>query len=196
MIADLFEIKAKGIHEKGLFATRFIPKGTILIFPCKKCGTYSKGDLAKLPKKELEFVLHHEVMDEHGLMSKYCDKRLLYINHSCNAHILETDKGFDIAVRDIKKGEEATEDYRVFEEEGFHFVGGCKCGERNCMKNTAFRPPAPKKLQGIWERRINAAVRLVGSVKQPLRTRLLREHPRLDYLFKNAKGLSRESNPD
>lgn len=43
MIADLFDIKETSRYGKGIFARRFIPKGTIVyFFPCKKCGTYSE----------------------------------------------------------------------------------------------------------------------------------------------------------
>jgi len=187
MIANLFEIKKTSSGEKGLFATRFIPKGTIDAFRCKKCGTYSKKELAKLSKKELRFVMDHEVMGKSGLYSKYCDKRMRYDNHSCNANSLSYSKGFGIVVRDIKKGEEATSDYRMYGEDEVHFVGGCRCGEKNCMKGTTFRPPAPEKLRRSWNRRINAALRLIPYVKQPLKAKLLKEHPEVSYLFEKAR---------
>lgn len=190
MIADLFVIKKSpryGKDAKGIFATRFIPKGTITDFRCKRCGTYSKKELAKLSQKELRFVMTHEVMTESGLYSKLCDKRMLYDNHSCNAnilnaHLLKPDSGgIGIAVRDIKKGEEATTDYRLDGE--IHFVGGCICGEKNCMGKMAFKPPAEKSLQRFWDNKINAAVKLIPYVKQPLKKKLLAEHPYLSYLF-------------
>jgi hypothetical protein len=187
MMADLFEIKESSKHgkgEKGLFATQFIPRGTIMDFRCKKCErTYSKKELAKLPRQEKRFVISHEVMRESGLYSKMCDKRMLYDNHSCNANTMGY-KGFGIVVRDIEKGEEVTSDYRVDSEvDEVHFAGGCKCGERNCMGNTTFRPPALKELQKFWDRKINAALKLIPYVMQPLKGKLLKEHPELSYLF-------------
>ena len=187
MIADLFVIKrapkyGKGV--KGIFATQFIPKGTIMDFTCKKCGIYSKEELTKLSKKELRFVMDHEVQVGPGLYTKFCDKRRLYDNHSCNANCLSSDKGFGIVVRDIKKGEEATSDYRGPNgDEEVHFAGGCRCGEKNCMGKTTFRPPPSKKLQKFWDRKINAALKLIPYVKQPLKRKLLKEHPELGYLF-------------
>ena len=173
MIADLFEIKTarKYRYGHGLFATQLIPKGTITDFRCEKCGTYSKEELSKLPKKELRFVMDHEVMKKSGLYTKFCDRRMLYDNHSCNAnnlnaHVLSPGLGgIGIAVRDIQKGEEATSDYRLNEEETVHFVGGCKCGEKDCMGKT-FRSPAPKKLQRFWNRKINAALKLIPHDKE------------------------------
>ncbi|MGI0141662.1 MAG: SET domain-containing protein [Candidatus Micrarchaeales archaeon] len=189
MIADLVEIKETGKYGKGLFATQFIPKGTIIdsYSLCKKCGTYSKEELAKLSKKEHNFVIHHEQKTKAGLRAKYCDERLSYTNHSCNSNILESDEGFDIAIKDIKKGEEVTEDYRRYGSKKTHFVGGCKCGGKNCIGRTAFMAPGSKKLQKFWNRKINAALRLIPSVKQPLKIRFLKEHPELNYLFKKNK---------
>ena len=186
MIADLYEIRKSGkYHGKymnGLFATKFIPKGTIDAFHCKKCGTYSKKELAKLSKKELDFLIDHDVKGESGLYDRVCDKRMMYDNHSCNANCLSSGKGFSIVVRDIKKGEEATADYRRCGET-VHFTGGCKCGEKSCIGNTTFEPPASKKLQKFWGRRINAAIKRIPYVKQPLKRQLLKEHPELSHFF-------------
>ncbi len=191
MIADLFVVKKcpkYGKDEKGIFATQFIPKGTIVHFLCKKCGTWSLKEMARLSKPRILQVLTHEYP------TKYCDRRLGYINHSCNPKIMETQKGFDIVVRDIAKGEEATEDYRIFNEEK-HFDGGCKCGEKNCMKNTTYRSPAPKKLRRFWDGEIRSAMRLIPDVKQPLKKELLKEHPELRRLFnKNEKRPKHQSN--
>ena len=186
MIADLFEIRGIGRYgrgQKGIFAKRFVPKGTIVHFLCKRCGTWSIKEVARLSKARIIQILTHEYP------TKYCDRRLGYINHSCNPNIMETKKGFDIVVRDIAKGEEATEDYRIFNEEK-HFDGGCKCGEKNCMKNATFTRPASPKLQGFWDKKISGALRLIPSVKQPLKAELLAEHPELSNLFGGARKLS------
>ena len=175
MIANLFKIKDAGAKGKGLFATQFIPKGTIVYFDCKKCKRLNtKKELAKLSKTELRFYNNH---------GRYCDDRMLYNNHSCNANVMDLGNEVDIVVRDIKKGEEQTEDYRIFNEEK-HFDGGCKCGEKNCIKNTTYKSPAPKKLRRLWDVKIRSAIKSIPNVKQPLKKELLKEHPELSYLFK------------
>ncbi len=186
MIADLYKIKKSAKYGKSLVATQYIPKGTIDAFACKKCGTYSEEELAKLSKKELDFLVDHEIKGEDGLYARVCDKRMMYDNHSCNANCLSSGKGFSIVVRDIKKGEEAKADYRRYGEE-LHFAGGCKCGEKNCMGNSTFRPPASKKLQKFWDEEIGSALKLIPYVKQPLKRELLKEHPELGYLFNKDK---------
>jgi len=184
LIADLFAVKNAGEKGKGLFATQSIPKGTIIHFLCKNCGVYSKEELARLPKKEFEFVRWHEITAASGRLTNSCDKRILYLNHSCNSNILRVGKRFkfDIVVRDIKRGEEATEDYRIFLKE-LHFTRGCGCGEKGCMGKTTFGRPTPKGLQKSWDNKANGAVKRIPCVEQPLKGKLLGEHPGLSYLF-------------
>ncbi len=189
MFADLFVIRKTGRYGNGLFATQFVPKGTIVCFWCKKCGTYSKEDLAKLSKERLDFVIEHEEKAGPGLLSKACDRRQQYINHSCDPKILETGWIGDIVIKDIKKGEEATEDYRIFYGKQYfkrYFKNGCKCGAPNCMKMRILTQPKTAKLRRHWKKEIDEAVRLIPYVKQPLKRELLRERPKLSKYFKKA----------
>jgi hypothetical protein len=188
MIADLFEIKeadkkyGKGkFQRKGVFAKQFIPKGTIIYFECKKCRPWKKDELARLSKVELSSV------KERSYPIKYCDKILWYNNHSCNANTLDMNNRVSIVVRDIKKGEEQTEDYRIYCQNKLHFKGGCRCGAKDCMKTTTFKQPAPKKLQRLWKRKINMALKLANTVNQPLKKQLLKDHKEMTYLFEHVK---------
>jgi hypothetical protein len=186
MFADLFVIKKTGKYGKGVFATQFVPKGTIVSCLCRKCGTYSKEELAKLSKKKLDFVMEHEELLKSGLVTKSCDKRQWYRNHSCDSNVLGYKSDSDIAVKDIDKGEEATEDYRTFYGKSYfkrYFKNGCKCGAANCMK-MKIRTQAPsKKQRRRWKKEIDAAVRAAPHVKQPLEAELLEKHRGLSYLF-------------
>lgn len=194
MIANLFVIKkSKKYGQIGLFATQFIPKGTLIDFRCRKCKTYTKRDLNRMTEKKRQFIIEHEVEAGDGSYTNFCDKRQLYDNHSCNAnmlnaHILRRGKkgGIDIVVRNIKKGEEATTDYRLNDEETVHFINGCMCGARNCMKNTTFKKPGSKELREFWNKKIEDAVKRIPYVKQPIKKELLKEYPKLDYLFEKS----------
>ena len=182
MIANLFVIKGSKIQGKGIFAKKFVPKGTIIYFDCRKCRPWTKKHLEGLSKKELQFVF------EHDYPIKYCDDRLLYNNHSCNANTMDLGNDVSIVVSDIKKGEEQTEDYRIYCDSDVHFKDGCKCGVPNCMRRKVYLPPPPKTLQKFWNSRINSALRLATLVEQPLKRELLRVHPELTPLFgKNPK---------
>ena len=169
MIAKLFDIRETKTKGKGLFAKRFIPIGTIVCFECNKCRKRTVEDIQNLSKKELEWVLDHEYKDKTSLFSDVCDKTILFLNHSCNANILFCDDGFDIVVKDLKKGEEATYDYRVFYD---NLNMPCHCGEDNCCKMITCKHPIPKKLKQFWLKKIHFALKLANTVEQPLQEAL------------------------
>jgi len=169
MIAKLFEIRETKDKGSGLFATTCIPAGTIVCFECDRCKKRTDEDLKRLSKQELEWVLDHEYKDKTGLFSDVCDKTILFLNHSCNANILFCDKGFDIVVKDIEKGEEATYDYRVFYDQ---LNMPCHCGEVHCCKTVTCKHPTPKKLKQFWLKKIHSALKLINKVEQPLKEEL------------------------
>ncbi|MEW6604130.1 MAG: SET domain-containing protein [Thermoproteota archaeon] len=113
MPARLFEVRETGDRGKGLFAKEFVPKGTIVFFECQRCVRISKGSFALLYEEEKAFVLKYGYTKPDGSYLVPCDG-IIYLNHSYNANILDSGCGFDIVVRDISNGEEATYDYRLF----------------------------------------------------------------------------------
>ncbi len=175
MIAKLFDIRETKNKGLGLFAITSIPAGTIVCFECDRCKKRTEEDITKLPKKELEWVLNYEYKDKTGLFSDVCDKTILFLNHSCNANTLYCDKGFDIVVKDIKKGEEATYDYRVFYDQ-LNMI--CHCGEENCCKIVTCKHPIPKKLKQFWHEKIHSALKIVNTIEQPLKGTLVQNNVR------------------
>src|SRR5919108_5970025 len=114
MLAKLFEVKDTGDKGKGLFAKEQIPKGTIVSFECQDCTRISKDDFELiLTNKEKSLILRYGYRKADGSYLLPCDETI-YLNHSCNANILDSGRGFDIVVKNIAKGEEATYDYRFF----------------------------------------------------------------------------------
>ena len=165
MIAKLFEIKTTKNKGKGLFAKEQIPKGTIVWYGCSKCKIISEKEFNKMSKNEKIDFLEHAYRRKDGSFLEPCDEAK-FLNHSCNSNILDTGKGFDIAVRNIKKGEEATYDYRVFYDD---LNMPCSCGEVNCCKIVTCKHPAPKELEQFWSKKINSAFKLLNKVSQPLK---------------------------
>jgi hypothetical protein len=84
-----------------------------------------------LTNNEKSFIPRYGCRKPDGSYLLPCDE-IIYLNHSCNANILDSGKGFDIVVKDIAKGKEATYDYRCF---FFHDSDEfeCMCGEDNCV---------------------------------------------------------------
>ena len=163
MKAKLFEVKETKTKGKGLFAKEFIPKGTITWFKCSNCKVYTKSDILKLKKKDKEFVYWHAFRIKSGEYILPCDEAS-YTNHSCNANILDSGRGFDIVIRDIKKGEEVTYDYRAF----YDIDMKCFCNEDNCCKKVKSIHPIPRELKKYWERKIVPSLKSIKDVDQPL----------------------------
>jgi SET domain-containing protein len=172
MLIGLLEVRKTKDMGKGLFAKKTIPKGTIVCFVCKGCKKISGAELGKMPPKKREFITDHAWRDKDGKLVMQCSNAI-YFNHSCNANVLDSGKGFDIAVRTIKNGEQATYDYRSFYEKKGDSMP-CRCGERNCCKIIRWRHPVPKPLRDFWQRKINSALKAARKVDQPLRDDLLK----------------------
>lgn len=168
MIIPAVEVKETENMGKGVFAKEFIPKGTITCFECIKCRIFSEKEFNKLPDKENVYIYRKK----DGTFLEPCDETK-YLNHSCNANTLNYDGMFDVAVRDINKGEEITFDYRVFYDYPRDEFA-CNCRESNCCKVVKFIHPAPKELQKLWDERLNSALKLINKVRQPLKNFLLK----------------------
>jgi len=151
-----FAIKKAGKKGFGVFATRNIKDGEHIIrCDLSKLKAYSVKDIPKHPlAKNPKFADH---WDEVGRGKWVLDiSPASYVNHSCNPNCVTkyyTFKKKDlIALRDIKKGEELTDDYSTVSpyDFGTHRIMGwkCHCGEKNCRKNiTADFFKLPVKLQ-------------------------------------------------
>lgn len=182
MIAKLFDIKKTNNKGKGLFAKEDILKGTIICFECKKDQVINKKDFNKLVKSKRKSILEYAYTRKDGSVLTPCDETI-FLNHSCNSNILDTGKNFDIVVKDIKKGEEATYDYRTFYENS-NFSLDCNCGEENCCHTIRCIHPIQKELQEFWNRKINGSIPLIKKVKQPLMDEILKQRKDLIYIFR------------
>lgn len=168
MIAKLFDIRPSAIGNVGLFAKELIPRGTIICFECKKCKLYSKEDLRKLKVEEQEELDVHGYRKDDNTWLLPCDETK-FLNHSCNANILQTQFGFDVVARDILPSEEATYDYRVFYEDNCDGMV-CNCKSTNCCKVLKSIWPIPTELRSAWNTATSSALKLANEVKQPLIT--------------------------
>lgn len=112
----------------GVFATAFIPAGTI---------TYIKDPLEIIVPESSSFLSIPEYRDC-LIKYSYADPdgtRVMswdiarFMNHCCESNTLTTGYNFEIAVRDIKAGDQITDDYGLF-------IGDeslvCSCGAPGC----------------------------------------------------------------
>lgn len=184
MLAPLFILKKTKGKGYGLFAKQDIPKGTVVFYECSKCTVIPKAKFEKMSKAQKEKLLFHAYTRRDGSVVNPCGNSV-YMNHSCHPNILDTGKGFDVVVREIKKGQEATYDYRVFYDKDWGF--DCHCGSQNCCGTFTCRRPLAPGVKAFWEKMLTPAMKRISKVPQPLKEKYLNEFPGKARYFKPAR---------
>lgn len=115
-------VKKSRIHGKGVFARRDIKKGEVVL-KWDISHQLKKSEVDKLTAKQKGYVSY---MNKKYVLMQPPAK---YVNHSCEPNTLPKNHR-DIAIRDIKKGEEITSNYSKESVSGTAM--GCKCGSKNC----------------------------------------------------------------
>ena len=147
----------------GVFATQLIPKGTMVF-------VQDKLDIEVLPT---EFEKHTKEMQVHIEKYSYIDKRGIrilswdfakYVNHCCNGNTMCTAYGFDIALRDIQKGEEITCEYGLLNvSETMNLV----CDKPGCRG--MLKPTDLATYYQTWDEQLKEVLPFVKKVEQPLK---------------------------
>ena len=154
------------IEGIGLFAGEPIPKGTIVFYYSSDDVYVSKREFPNLPDCQKEKLYKFGVEDEFGnWIAAEGDA-----NHSCDANILSMfvdGRYCDIAVKDIREGEEITIDYGLFYS-SFPWKISCRCGSPNCRKIVGSGIAVDCRTEKLWSSRISDAAALILHVKQPL----------------------------
>ena len=146
----------------GVFATRFIPKGTITWVRDELDQTFSPERFARVSPHL------HELLDRYSFVDKEGDHVLCwdlarYINHACEAACLSPGYNFEVAVRDIAPGEELTDDYGTL---NIDVAFTCHCGSPLCRGE--IRPDDLLAHGDRWDALIAAAFAHLPAVRQPL----------------------------
>lgn len=97
----------------GVFATRLIPKGTIV---------YVKDPLEIIISPDhtmFDSPVFHQIIDTYAIINADGNYEISwdyakYVNHCCHYNAICTSFGVDIAIRDILPGEQILEDYGMF----------------------------------------------------------------------------------
>ncbi len=115
-------VKESIIEGRGVFAARNFKKGEIVLdWSDSPILTQKQAD--NIPEIEKKFIYYDK------------NKRILvkpparFVNHSCNPNTFIYNS-LGIASRDIKKGEEITEDYS--KEKNPYLNMKCNCGSKKC----------------------------------------------------------------
>jgi hypothetical protein len=146
----------------GVYATQDIPEGSIV---------YVKDSL-ELIITPTDYFLHtpemKTVVDKYSYIDEKGNRIISwdfakYVNHCCNCNTISTGYGFEIAIRDIKTGEQITDEYGIFNlDQEMTLV----CGEQNCRK--IIKPVDFDIYYQDWDARIKKSISKLFEVEQPL----------------------------
>lgn len=166
----------------GVFATAFIPEGTIVYAKDSLEHVISEAEyLQQLPEMQ-EVIEKFSYIDENGNRILSWDFAK-YVNHCCNFNTISTGYGFEIAVRDIHPGEEITDEYGIFNLESEMYLS-CNHGIcRGLLKPEDFDKYYPK-----WDKIIRKSLAKVMSVEQPLMVFIDKETQKALYSFINDQS--------
>lgn len=150
----------------GIFATADIPMGTIVYAKDAMEIIVNEEDFLYMDSKYREHIEKYSYTESNG--SKVLSWDLAkYVNHACDSNTLSTGYGFEIAIRDIHKNEQITDDYGML---NIEHVMPCKCGSPQCRRHIGMNDFVTCSVD--WENKVQAALTRFTRVAQPL----------LDYL--------------
>lgn len=146
----------------GVFATRRIPRGTVVWALDELDLRLSPERVAALGPAYAPILSHFSYRDGDGA-SVVCWDLGRWVNHSCEPNVVSTGWEFDVAVRDIHAGEEITNDYSTLNLEADL---DCLCAARACRKR--IRSSDFEALADEMDELVKQALRWSTSVPQPL----------------------------
>jgi hypothetical protein len=146
----------------GVFATQFLPKGTIVYVKDELEVEVSPEQYQQLPPTLRQTVDKYSFIDENGYRIVSWDFAK-YVNHCCNCNTMSTGYGFEIAIRDIQAGEEITDEYGMFNMESEMYV---QCKFENCRGR--IRASDIDSYHAQWDELVFAAMLDLGKIDQDL----------------------------
>ena len=159
--SEFVEVRNSPVHGRGVFAARFIPKGTRIIEYLGERLSHKAAD---------DRYDDHDVNDNHTFLF-IVDKHTVidaavggndarFINHQCEGNcesVIEHRRVFIDATRDIAAGDELGYDYEIGREKddppNVDEIYACRCGSPKCrgsmleakpVKKAAKKPAAQK----------------------------------------------------
>jgi SET domain-containing protein len=146
----------------GIVAARDIPKGTVTWVMDPLDRVFSPQQVEELPDVCRQTLYKYSYRNRHGDYV-FCWDNTRFMNHSFKPNCITTAYGFELAVRDIREGEELTNDYGSLNIlEPFH-----ACDEGTDRK--IVYPDDLARHYADWDRQLEGAFQRVHTVEQPLR---------------------------
>ncbi|MBM3507261.1 MAG: SET domain-containing protein-lysine N-methyltransferase [Alphaproteobacteria bacterium] len=146
----------------GVFATKPIPRGTVVWVLCRLDKVMSVAEVDALPPAYQPIIERYAYVDSHG------DYVLCWdigrnVNHSCDPTLMGVGHDFEMAVRDIQPGEEITCEYG-----GLNLSGRlkCYCGSPQC-RGSVSGDDVLHHWQA-WDARVADSLKYAPQVVQPI----------------------------
>ena len=169
----------------GVFATQFIPKGTIVVVRDRFDTCLTREEFLCLPdpvRESMETYLYH---DRRGNLILSWD-HARYMNHSCCSNTMMTDYNLEIAVRDIEPGQELTTEYGLLNIQDPYAL---QCGCEGCREH--LRLDDIDVHAETWDALIRASLMHINECPQPLFDLLDHEsRSRIDALLLRMEAYS------
>lgn len=146
----------------GLFASEFIPKGTITFVNDDLDVIIDPHDQRFHKEPYLSLIERYAYSNPKG-EKVLCWDFGKYMNHCCDPNSMTTGYGFDIALKDIPTGQEITTDYGVFTVAHDMIMN---CDKLNCRKFLDVKQ-FDQNVE-TWDQRIRQALVQLRNVPQML----------------------------
>jgi hypothetical protein len=165
----------------GVFATQFIPKGTITWVQDELDIILSPQVVKKLSTEYQATIEKYAFRNREG-ESVLCWDNSRFVNHSFNSNCLTTPYNFEIAVRDIQIGEELTDDYGYL-----NISEPFEAFSENSDRKVVY-PDDLLRYHPIWDAQIADAMQLIHKVPQELYGLVTQKHKNRIGLILGGKG--------
>ena len=163
----------------GVVATRFIPKGTITWVMDALDQRFSEQEVLDLGVHYIDILDKYTFRDATGDYI-LCWDHARFVNHSFRPNCITTAYDFELAVRDIKPGQELTNDYGT--------LNVCKpfhCLPEKRVRRNVVLPDDLLVYHEEWDQRLVSAFKHFHKVDQPL-ARFLSEN-----VYKKAMSVAK-----
>lgn len=168
----------------GVVATQTIPAGTIVWVRDQLDRVLTPTRVNALPAAYQPHLDRYCYTNSRG-STILCWDHARYINHSCQANCFSPGDELEIAVFDIQPGNELCDDYGTLNiGEPFE----CLCGAANCRG--LIQPDDVFRHGHIWDLHIEAAMKDIDEVDQPLTPFLPDQHIRGSEPLSRRYGFS------
>lgn len=154
----------------GVFATKFIPEGTITWALDKLDRIFTPRHINSLDPIYQEILEKYTYRNSKGEFI-FCWDMARYVNHSFNSNCITTAYEFELAVQDIYPGEELTDDYGYL-----NISEPFDCEPEKDSDRKRVYPDDLLRYHGEWDKKLIEAFKFFNSVKQPLKQFILPEY--------------------